>query len=341
MAKQIKPDRYYSLFARQMLFHPDMPPEDVSKWIERYHELTGLDFLSSVCSFQDVFTFLVDKDYIDLWSYFSAYRNNKDETGRRPCAEIYLINSYISEFQTKKAFDFCKKLFSTYSLNEMHDSFGSCFNLEDVFLREKSCGSYGTTTNLKLKRDFLSKEEERQLLEWLDASIYYNSPERYFPFLIIMLKDEYIRELYDKEELSAVLKALIVAGEQGATIETLKKELFSESDKQSDKELKEQKKLAKEQEESARLSQKLVDAYDGSIKSLLNYVGEFRWQVAQESSAAALAVPYLEDALKKTRDLDTNSFVDLLSLCGKMVRLKVLAKEKAYEMIRIAMKKED
>lgn len=342
LAQKLGTEKYYELFSEQLTKNEVKDTEEARRWIERYQELTGINYCSGFEHRSQwnrkCFALLIKCGVIDLWSFFKEHVSQNKEENENSVA-LDCLESYTKGLPTREAFDFYQALLEDYDYMELNDIFGRWYKFHDGFTHNLSESSYyRSDAKLDFQRDFLTQEEQKQVLEWIDESIFRMEPERYQRFVKLALKNPYVQEIYEREELCPILKELIAADAISGYEETeLKKVLFTPEDfaaDQAEKEAqKEAERLRKEQEEWDKKKKKLLETYDGTFSSLRKYEKEF-WYSDDKQKAMSLIYDQLADSVVRTeKPASPKDMGDFLKLYGKIVEKRALPWEKIYPLI--------
>lgn len=344
LAQKLGTEKYYELFSEQLIRNEVEDAEEARKWIERYQELTGIDFCSGLEHRsrwnRECFALLIKYGVIDLWSFFKEHVSQSKQENENSIALDYL-ESYIKAISTREAFDFYQALLEDYDYTELNDIFGHWYKFHDGLVRDLSSGSYySRDVKLDFQRDFLNLEEQKQVLEWMDESVFRTEPEKYLKFVKAALRDQYVLEIYEREELCPILKELIAAGAISGYEETeLKKVLFTPEDFAADQAEKEAQKkadkLRAEKEEWNSKKKKLLEMYDGTFSSLREYEKKF-WYGEDKQKAMSLIYEQLTNSVVRTeKPASPKDMGDFLKLCGAIVERKALPWEKIYPLVEM------
>lgn len=344
LAQKLGTEKYYELFSEQLIRNEVEDAEGARKWIERYQELTGINFCSDFEHRsrwnRECFALLIKYGVIDLWSFFKEHVSQSKEENENSIALDYL-ESYIKAISTREAFDFYQALLEDYDYTELNDIFGHWYKFHDGLVRDLSSGSYySRDVKLDFQRDFLNPEEQKQVLEWMDESVFRMEPEKYLKFVKAALRDQYVLESYEREELCPILKELLAAGAISGYEETeLKKVLFTPEDFAADQAEKEAQKkadkLRAEQEEWDSKKKKLLETYDGTFSSLREYEKKF-WYREDKQKALSLIYDQLADSVIRTeKPASPIDMGDFLQLCGIIVERNALPWERIYPLVEM------
>lgn len=344
LAQRLGTEKYYELFSEQLIGNEVEDAKEARKWIKRYQELTGIDFCAGFEHRsrwnRECFALLIKCGVIDLWSFFKEHVSQSREENENSIALDYL-ESYIKEISTREAFDFYQALLEDYDYTELNNVFGRWYKFHNALVRDFSSGSYySRDVKLDFQRDFLNPEEQKQVFEWMDESIFRTEPEKYLKFVNAALKDQCVQEIYEKEELCQTLKELIAVGAiQGCEETELKKVLFTPEDFATDQAEKEARKradqLRAEEKEWDSKKKQLLEMYDGTFSSLLDYEKKF-WRREDKRKAMSLVYEQLADSVVRVeKPTSPKDMGDFLKLCGAIVETKALPWERVHPLIEM------
>lgn len=171
------PEKYEDLF--WLSLHEGMTAEEIKPRIERYAALAGTSYIEACCEkgYGRSFHMLVEKGVIDLWDLFSS---NLDDSGQAIHPQtMERIAKYLKGQFSMHAFRFYERFFAEYGIS----GFRQFFNTEREWLFsplvEKRYGYGKTDLLLTLHRDFLSEEEHREVLGWLQEYYFMEQPASY------------------------------------------------------------------------------------------------------------------------------------------------------------------
>ncbi len=304
--------------------------------MERYHALTGLDYLAQFDresdSARNAFAFLVKKDVIDLWTFFSSHKADKTERG--------YVAFYAMPVKSRQAFAFLQKLAEKHPVSQWRGIFGDRFKFHHNFFIKRNGGGYFRGVELHLQRDFLSDEELRQLYSWIDESVFSTEPEEYEQYVVSALGDECVQRIFTKEELAKVLKALEAAkGISAQTAAPLKQMFFTPEDLEAERKARataeERERAAIRQAELARKKEKLLEAYDGTLQSIRRHIQRKMYLSAVDD--LNLSQPILAENAARFSSLALPEQEALIKLCKKSMELEALPQAETAELLERAL----
>lgn len=341
LARELDTKKYQELFTDQMLAQEEISEANLRKWLAHYQELTGFDYLTY---FQDYhttagksFALLVEKGVLSLWTFFQEHVSDEQkENDHRE--ELYHLKNYVDGAKSREAFDFLCKLLEGYTVVGLRRIFGSGYRFHAAFLEH--IGRYYSRgeARIDIRRPFLTAEEERQLLEWIDESVFKTEPADYLDFVKTALKDGCVQEIYRREELSQVLRQLISADEIAQyEAAPLKEKFYTPEELSSDQEtlkaIAAQEAQREEEEKWEEKRKKLKKLYDGSFQSLQKYAKEYYWD-QDKKDALSLIYDQLADAVSRcVRPAPAKQMGAFLQLCGSILKRNALPWEQIAPLL--------
>ncbi len=336
LAKELPSKRYTLLFTEQLTEQNDLSREDVLRWLDRYHTLTGLDYCAQFNQesyyTHKAFSFLVEKNVIDLWTFFSDHEENETELDH--------IASYALPVKSRQAFTFLQRLSEDHPVSQWRKIFGERWKFHDNFFIKRHDYGYMRSMKLCLQRDPLSDEELRTLYSWLDESVFSTEPENYYQHVACALDDSCVQRIFPKEDLAKVLKALEAAkGISAQTASPLKQIFFTPEELEEDQKVQaaaeEQAKAAYRQTELERKKAKLLEAYDGTLRSICNHI-----RYKMDSDAADnlnLSESILSETAACFSALEFPEQKAFIKLCKKSMALDALTQTEMSELLESAL----
>ena len=342
LAYELEIEQYRTIFSGQLLSLKGETPEQIKRWLEKFKELTGQEYVDTFSSHEnyyisECFAFLAEHQIIDLEEFFQRAMVSKQKNAEHT-PEIYYLKNYISEVKTREAFDFLNQFLREHSIAELNDIFSGYSSFHNGFCDCLYNGYRSSETKVDFLREFLSMEEERQLFHWIDESVFRMEPDKYLLFITATLRNKDIQKVFKTEELRSILKTLIELN-QISEYESrpLKERFFTEEELKREKEAAAIAAAEKEkQEEIIRLEKKkqaLEEIFDGSFDSLLRYSKNYFWK---EDKKTALELTYekLNAAVEKTeKPVDIDSMSSFLELCSVIMENNAILWEKLYPLI--------
>ena len=323
LAGNLPADRYHELFRRQ-LTHGNKPAETVRAMLEKYRALTGKDYAKAFESYTgyeyDAFSLLVRHGITDLWSFFDAHKAAKLEPYGGHSVLDYVWHE-AEGVKTPEAYAFWKRFFGEYKPRDLPSFFrGRAFH--EAFFKRSSY-SYSCTEYLSFRRDFLTREENRQLYEWIDASVFVWKAEDYPKRVLSFLKSEDAWAVFDLQELKPVYDALRTSNPELRELETLKSRFLTEEELAADraeKEAKEQeRKRAAAEAERKKICDGMDEVFDGTLTSIRKYMDRNDYWESYLRYAAHHARALLGKVLDQTHEMSRKEYRSMLHILGNMV----------------------
>jgi len=301
--------------------HSDASTGLIMEMIERYESLSGLsylEFFNKDYSWQNnsIFSLLVEKGIVNLMTVFDAcdeinYVSVDTSYEGRPNI-LHYITSYIKGLHSREAFEFFRDFLSRYGFNGMNRLLvSSMYRNRDDFFGDtfyKGPGRYHAGYSKQwfdVKRSFLTDDEHRELLGWLDDYMFLFRADDYIDFSIQMLEDAFIPSLYSQEEMRRIydeVKGLDKVKNAQYTANSLKEKYLTAAELQADKKA-EKAQAAKQKQieheaERQKLRREIENTYDGTFKAIHNFVHTYRFSSSKEAFAYNIGVEYFAKALR-------------------------------------------
>lgn len=344
LAEQLDPLEYRNLFVEQInsLEAPDK--KEIQRYMSRYQELTGLDYMEAFQQksgwYSENFALLVETGTLDLWAFFQSHLNQK--SNQKENQALRYVREYTADSRTRKAFDFNKKLVETYGLAEYPDLFEDWRGFHDNYVNF-SYPYYGYG-KLDFQRDFLTVDEQRQLFEWIETSLFCCEPKCYYNFVETALMDDCIRTLYDQETLREVLKALIATHCNIHNVSSLKRELFTQEELEEEQaqQQAEQERLKQERRAASLAKKKTrLDAqFDGSIQSLKSFLDSYYSMEDCGEVLSLLSEPLSHAVSLFSYPITSKQASGLLYLCGRAIAMDAIPRKELYSLIENVIKED-
>lgn len=296
-------ETYRDLFDTFLIFN-NFDREQIITRIRKYNHLTDTDYLSGFNVYRygrsSIYSKLVENDVIGLVDTFNRYlvhKENNNETQRNNI-DIQHLREYVKNIETRKAFEFIK-YFLSINNHTVKDLQTYNFAIGDLYTRYH----YSHPISIDIKRDFLSKTEERELLSWLESYILYIKPEIYTDFVFSMLNNDFIATIISKEDLRNLYYTLI---EYDSSLKNnivlrekyLPKEKLKEIEKQELEEKEKEKQLKRQCMEN-EIADRFNNIKNANFKSIYEYCYFYRWQDEKTSIACKLVREYLETHIEE------------------------------------------
>ena len=320
LASAIPAPRYHGLFRSQLLHDQSRPQEEALQMLDKYQQLTGISYIEALSDYSyhedGAFAYLVNLGAVDLWDFFQA---NKERTQNENAKErLQYVWHYAYKVKTRQAFAFWKRFFAEYTADQVPQFWpGDSFHHE--FAQFYSTSVYRIRESLSFKRDFLTREENRELFEWIDASVFTLKPKNYLDFALSVLMSDAIYTLFDLDELKPIFISLSESGVDNNCISTLKKRFLSEDELAALKEAEARAELERKEAEALQMLQKLTQDlksyYDGTLQSLLRFISYTSTWNGQRREAVRCVCAMLPLWLAEHPVIDMKVFGDLLKAC--------------------------
>lgn len=296
---------YRNLFDEYLLYS-NFDTKQINTRIARYNELTGTSYLSTFNVYRygrcSIYSKLVQNNVISLEETFNTYliHNNTKE---RSNMDIEHLKEYIKDIENRKSFEFIKYFLSinNHTIKDLDKYYLSLGNLYNRYY-------YSSRPTIDIKRKFLSKEEEKELLGWLETYIFYTKPDYYIKFAYSMLNDDFIESILSKEDLRKLYFALIDFNEELKHNTGLREKYLTEEEihqiEKEELEAEKRKKILKKQAIENEVTDKFNSIEDLTFKSIYEFVYSYRWEHEETAVACKLIKKYLE------KHINTHDFID-------------------------------
>ena len=323
LAKDLPDIKYDKLFREQLEAEPNASAEWYSAMLSKYAGLTGRDYLAFFDEYRREYTrsfpLLVRAGIIDLWDFFEKHRD--DEATRSRYNSLEYVWSYASGVQSRKAFDFWKRFFEDHTARDIPRLFPEK-QFHDSFY-ERVNNYWSSAKRLKYKRDFLNREENRLLYEWIEASAFVMAPDDFPNRAAEFLESSDTAELFDVDELRPIFEALIADNPQSSILCGLKRRFMSEEELEAEKKAQQEKQrqleLARADAERKQTVSKMDEKFDGTIRSIADFLDSVKWRRDERRYAAENAECLLVDALKDRTALGREEYGLLLDILSDIV----------------------
>lgn len=296
------PEKYEDLF--WLSLHEGMASEEIKQRVARYDALTGASYVKACCKeyFHRSFRLLVEKGVIDLWELFCS---NLDEAGQvRDSHTMECIGTYLEKDFSVWAFHFYEKFFAEYGIQEIERFFSG--NRARIFspLVEKRYGYGKTDLILTLRRDFLSEEEHRKVLGWLQEYYFVEQPASYMMLVKAVLSDTFAPTLLTTEEQRALFLLLMEQGKLDSGERNALKQRYSTPEElQAEADAEARKKQEQEQKWEADRVRMVQESYaqcQEGFKSVYRFLDGYRYDGKNRLTACEMVSVGLDKRLKDT-----------------------------------------
>jgi len=345
LSRELEADAYRKLVEKQLIENSEFTKEQITERIEKYDKLTGTSYFSQFerefeYDKNDDFALLVNKGILDLATAFTSCletNSTNDMENGRPNMLIY-IGKYIQGIHNRESFEFIKYFLSKCDFNDMHrffidkpDRYGYSY-IDHFFVDEFYKGParyYRDDKNqrFEIKRSFLTDDEHRELFGWLDDYMLQFKAEKYTEFAVHMIIDSFVSTLFPHNELREIYDRVYELDIKVVqeNIQELKNRYMTEAERQAEKDAETARKSEEKRLEHERQIQNLKDGftavYDGSFKSLLKFLDNYRYEHQNQKEAIKMAVEYLYITLSgKNHVLPKEELGRFLQLSGRLLK---------------------
>ena len=332
--------RYHALFRNQLVCG-NGDGKDVKAMIDKYAALMGKRYADafeeySTCE-EKPFGLLVKHGVIDLWAFFDAHKDAKQgpRSGYTPLDYVWEACKGV---RSPEAFAFWKRFFEEYTARDLSSFFHSAQFHEPFYTRSSYGYGYGYNDRLSFRRGFLTREENRLLYEWIDASVFAFRAEEYPRRVLQFLKSDDAYAVYDLAELKPVFDALRTSHPELPDLEGLKKRFLSEEELAADQAAKDARERARRQAAAEAERKKICDgmdeAFDGTLTSIRKYMERKAYWEKDMAYAAHHARDLLGKVLDVTRAMSRREYRSMLHILGNMVAFDDLPAEMVLNAVQ-------
>lgn len=317
----ISKEEYHTLFRQQIVREEDKGFTHLLAMLAQYEKLTGTHYGSFFDSYdweeQGTFNALVDVGIIKLSDYFTKHQSERDNGyNNRSC--LHYVISYAKNVPTRPAFEFWQWFFAEHTVRDFPKFFSDSVSFDSELVKEFHA-YYGVVSSytMKLEREFLTEQEQRQLYEWIDESYFCFHPDKYAGFQAYSLSHSEICALYTLEERRETFSVLL-ATKPKAVSDSLKRLYYTEDEKKREAEAeekrKEQTRLKEIENAKEEWKVKIAEKYDGTMASVVK-ITDHAWR--HQTLLAEQLMPIVKERLEKSQcQLDKAEIVAFLTLCG-------------------------
>ena len=278
LAEKLEPGEYLNLFDYQLLRLSD--DGRTAERIAKYESLTSRLFVETFMVHRDhretVFALLIEERLLDPIALFDKVFPDADaieEAGKKDSDSILMhFGRYINGVTTRPAFLLTQHALSKYPMASIKSLFYSrqSRNFASGLFSEPagSYHSYGSYSSYKLniRRDFLSVEEMKQLLSWVDEYTFMCNAKAYDEFCLQVISSSDTEELVPFDERRAMYMHLAEMGTlRGRYIDALKQKYLTEDEREKEQEQEARKKreadIESDRKERADLEASLLKDY--------------------------------------------------------------------------------
>ena len=284
----------------------DMDAAQIRERLDRYQALTQKDFLERYRedAFAGRFPLMVKVGIIDLWTAFQGCLSEDGDVSNSTL--LRHIGGCCHDIQTLQAVEFLTRFLPQYGFQGAKTYFGRYRDgFEDELWAQK--GYNGSEITLKLQRDFLADDPDRQrlLLHWVDEYFFTKQPKRYLDFVIALLKDEGAATLLSPGDQRGLFDAVIAQSKLSAwDAKELKQRYLTPEEQQADQEAKEAAEAEEKRQAHLDMIQSIeacyADSNDGTFGAVLKYLDKYRYYNDREAIAHRVVRDGLEPLLDGT-----------------------------------------
>lgn len=334
IVQQIFTPKIYRNLFDSLLVSNDYSIEDINIRINKYNQLTNTDYLYEFNKYDygrnDIYSKLVQKDIINLFTQFENYLLNYNEKNN---IDIKHLSEYVYGIKDRKSFEFYKYLFDTKHFSSS-DLKKWKLGLSNLFINRSYYYSY--QSEIDIKREFLSKEETIELFYWLEDYIFSINPNDYIDFTFAILIDKFIITLFSKDSLRKLyftlsnidediknnnyLREIYLTKEE---LELIKQQKIEEKEKQRKEELTKIKNLVQE---------KFNSIEKDTFKKIYEYIYSYRWEKEETSFACTLVKDYLNNSLNNY-NFNTEEIIYFNKLCNLLLKQNYLTTNELKDYI--------
>ena len=331
---------YRDLFDDYLLFN-DFDMDQINTRIIKYNKLTNTSYLSSFNIFSygrcSIYSKLVENNVISLNDTFNKYlvqKNNEiNNSTEKTNMDLEHLQKFIKNIENRKAFEFIR-YFLSINNHTINDLGKYHISLDDLY--NNHYRYYSSRPTIDIKRNFLSVEEERELLGWLEEYLFYTQPNRYMDFVYSMLEDSFIETILSKEELRKLYFTLMEFNNNLKKDTSLReKYLTQEQLKQIEKEelkAKEREELLKRKTLENEVTNKFNNIENLNFKSIYEYCYSYRWEKEKTSVACKLVKEYLEYHIEE-HDFRAEEIKYFNKICNLLIEQNAITTEEIKNYI--------
>lgn len=334
LATELENECYMELFAEQLLYSRTAIP--IQKWLARYRALTGADFYTYFQKWhrhgERTFALLVEHKEINLWQYFEEHRADGREAN-----SMHLIQSYALSISSWRCYRFVKKLVSQYSFSQIHEMFEKRFRFYEKFQQDHRYNH--REYKIHVVFPFLGLEEQREVLEWIDASVFQTNPEGYQEFVKCALESPEVQRLYSKEALAGVLKKLLDNDAiDKSSARYLKSKFYTKEELEAEQKAEAAEESLKQrmEEEQAQedRTKRLKQTYDGTLVSLKQFSKNYYYTAEKKKALYMVYEKMCESSLTDPMAVSEEELKTFFNLCETMLEYRVIPTDKMLCLVR-------
>jgi len=340
LASTMEYTKYTELF--DIFLDDKLSMEEITARVARFDLLTGKNYINygAERAYWSNFGMLVDKGMIDLWQ---AFQDSLDANGM-PAKPKMLnhIKSYIRKMATIQAFRFYESFLPKYGFQGLKTYFNNEYLFRDSVASRSSYSCKdrsGSSVELRLEREYLNDDMRRLLLYWLSEYFWELETEYYLPLTAEILDKKAVAGLFPHEEQRALFDVVMIHPSLiKKSTARLKERYLTAEEKEAERKKQETLKQEHERQERLALEEEVQDKFDemvdGTMASLLAFIGEYRYEAEQREAAETAIYEYLL-RMEGSQTLDESECVCLLKLCTKLVKNGKMRFEEAQKLINM------
>lgn len=325
LASCLTPEKYRDLFDNSLT--ENMEAADIQSRIARYNALSGRDYFSYYYSASDHsrFALLLKKEVLDLWDLF---QNSLDGEGNVKWPHMMdRIYYAVQGIPTRHAYQFYEKFLTQHEIQDLERLWGYRHKdfLSSLIELKSSYPNDWNVLTLKIHQEFLSEEEQRQLVRWVEEYLFIYKPEQYLSFAAAVLLDETAVRLFSVEERQSLFKTVLnIQTLPSWMIKELKKRYMSEEDLQAERDAKKAAELEAERHRVLEMEQRIRRNYsdntDGSFLSVKKFLTQYVYRQEEKRIAQNIIYEQLENqTLTFGQGLDAKEAACFLFICADLV----------------------
>ena len=345
LANELGASVYSKLFDNQLIHVKDITTAQINAYIQKHDELTLSSYISTFgmeheYKRNDVFSLMVERDIINLTdelaTCLSLSSYNGKDSGNKP-AMLEYIESKVKGLHSRKSFDFFKCFLNDYDFDNMHSLFSersyygrsdTHFFLDEFYDRNSYSNSYSRREeHIKIKRDFLSEEEHRMLLGWLDDYMYLYRADEYIDFAVNIIHEPFVSTLYPKDELRYIYNSICEMDSRSMQqySSDLKRIFLSEDELQAEKEAEnashQRQKELEMQQHTQNLRDSFEEYFDNSFESVTKYLDKHKYSFRDKDVVWHIVAENLERVFAANGYvMDTKETGRFIKLSGQLIK---------------------
>ena len=334
LAVLLPPEKYHALFRDQLEALSEPDAETVRRMLGRYQALTGAAYTEAFQSFdygeRGAFRLLASHGLLHLRQFFEAHRDDASDVYRY--SPLRYVWEYASPVTDLRSFAFWRWFFEAYTPAGVPRFWpGEAFHRNFVHF-------YSYNRRLDCLRACLSREENRQLYDWIDHSVFILEPGNYSALVQVFLQSEAESALFDVDELRPVASQLLRMEPENASVRNLRWYYMTEAERAEEQAARvraeEERKRAKKEREYRRTEEILTQRYDGSFRSLYEALESFRPWDEHRTYALEILAGRLSGLMEKCAAVPAVDFGYLLRLSGLLVAAGRMLPDSAVALLR-------